>query len=201
MSYSFPNLEPVSFSMSSSSCCFLTHIQVFQETSNVVWYSCLFKTVFLWLIHKVKGFCIVNETNVLFFFWNSLSFSMIQQMLATSSLVPLPFLNPAYTSRYSQFTYCWSLAWRILSITLLACERVQWFASLNILWHCLFWDCWSGLPFPARVNHVLSELITMIHPSGWPCMAWLIASLSYISPFIMTRLWSMKVFSFYKWGK
>ena len=27
---------------------------------------------------------------------------------------------------------------------------------------------------------------------GWPCMAWLIASLSYAGPFAMTRLWSMK---------
>ena len=43
-------------------------------------------------------------------------------MLAIWSLVPLPFLNPAWTSGSSWFTYCWSLAWRILSITLLACE-------------------------------------------------------------------------------
>ena len=43
-------------------------------------------------------------------------------MLAIWSLVPLSFLNPAYTSGSSQFTYFWSLAWRILSITLLACE-------------------------------------------------------------------------------
>ena len=43
-------------------------------------------------------------------------------MLAVWSLVPLPFLNPAWTSGSSQFTYCWSLDWRILSITLLACE-------------------------------------------------------------------------------
>ena len=43
-------------------------------------------------------------------------------MLAIWSLFPLPFLNPACTSRSSQFMYCWSLAWRILSITLLACE-------------------------------------------------------------------------------
>jgi len=28
----------------------------------------------------------------------------------------------AWTCGISQFTYCWSLAWRILSITLLACE-------------------------------------------------------------------------------
>ena len=47
---------------------------------------------------------------------------MIQWMLAIWYLVPLPFLKPAWTSGSSQlFTYCWSLAWRILSITLLAC--------------------------------------------------------------------------------
>ena len=43
-------------------------------------------------------------------------------MLALWSLVPLPFQNPAGTYGSSQFTYCWSLACRILSITLLACE-------------------------------------------------------------------------------
>ena len=40
---------------------------------------------------------------------------MIQWMLAIWSLVPLPFLNPAWTSGISQFLYCWSLAWRNLS--------------------------------------------------------------------------------------
>ena len=61
-------------------------------------------------------------------FWNSLAFSMIQQMLAIWSLVHLPFLIPVWTSGSSWFTYCWSLAWRILIITLLACEmrRRQW---------------------------------------------------------------------------
>ena len=43
-------------------------------------------------------------------------------MLAIRSLVPLHFLNPACTSVNSQFMHCWSLTWRILSITLLACE-------------------------------------------------------------------------------
>ena len=38
------------------------------------------------------------------FFWNSLAFSMIQQMLAIWSLVPLPFLKPAWRSRSSRFT-------------------------------------------------------------------------------------------------
>ena len=54
-------------------------------------------------------------------FWNSLAFLMIQRMLAIWSLVPLPFLKPAWTSGCSWFMNCWSLAWRILSITLLAC--------------------------------------------------------------------------------
>ena len=56
------------------------------------------------------------------FFWNSLAFSIIQQMLTIWSLVPLLFLKPAWTSGSSHFMYCWSLAWGILSITLLACE-------------------------------------------------------------------------------
>ena len=56
------------------------------------------------------------------FCWNFLAFSMIQWILAIWSLVPLPFINPAWTSGSYQFTSCWNLAWRILSITLLACE-------------------------------------------------------------------------------
>ena len=56
------------------------------------------------------------------FLWNSLAFSTIQWMLAIWSLVPLPFLNPAWASGNSQFMYHWSLAWRILSITFQTCE-------------------------------------------------------------------------------
>ena len=59
------------------------------------------------------------------FFWNSLVFPMIQQMLAIWSLGPLPFLNPAWTSEISQFICYWSLAWRILSITCLCARWVQ----------------------------------------------------------------------------
>ena len=56
------------------------------------------------------------------FLWNFFAFSVIQQMLTIWPLVPLPLLNPACTSGSSRFPYCWSLAWRILSIILLACE-------------------------------------------------------------------------------
>ena len=68
----------------------------------------------------VKGFGRVNKAEVDGFL--ELSFLMIQRKLAIWPLVPLPFLNPVWTSGSSQFMYCWSLAWRILSITLLACE-------------------------------------------------------------------------------
>ena len=46
-----------------SNSCFLTHIQVSQETGNTVWYSHLFKSFpqFI-MIHTVKGFGLVNET-------------------------------------------------------------------------------------------------------------------------------------------
>ena len=48
----------------------------------MVWYSYIFKSFpqFI-MIHTVKGFSIVNETEVDFFVFNSLTFSMIQQML------------------------------------------------------------------------------------------------------------------------
>ena len=58
----------------------------------------------------------------MFFLELSCFFFMIQPMLAIWSVAPLPLINPAWTSGSSRFTYYWSLAWRILSITLLVCE-------------------------------------------------------------------------------
>ena len=100
----------------------LSFIEISQEAVNVVWYFHLLKNFPRFVvIHTVKGFGVVNKAEV-DVFWTSLAFSMIQWILAIWCLVPLPFLNPAWTSGNSQFTYCWSLAWRIISITLLACE-------------------------------------------------------------------------------
>ena len=79
------------------------------------------------------------------FFWNSLAFSMFQQMLAIWSLVSLLFLNPACRSGSS----CWSLAWMILSTTLLA--QTNTVASI-IVWTffdiALLWDWNENGPFP-----------------------------------------------------
>ena len=63
--YSFPNLKSVHFSMSSSNCCFLTCIQITQETGKVVWYTHLFKNFPQFVvIHTVKGFSVVSEAQV-----------------------------------------------------------------------------------------------------------------------------------------
>ena len=58
------------------------------------------------------------------YFWKSFAFSMIQLMLAIWSLLPLPFRNPIATSGNSQVMYCWSLAWRIFSIT--SMDEFEW---------------------------------------------------------------------------
>ena len=65
LTYSFPDLEPVCCSMSSSNCCFLTCIQISEEVDKVVWYSHFFKNFPQFVvIHKIKGFSIVNEAEV-----------------------------------------------------------------------------------------------------------------------------------------
>src|SRR5574337_827794 len=51
--------------MSSSNCCFLTCIQISQEAGRVVWYSRLFQNFPQFIvIHRVKGFGIVNKTEI-----------------------------------------------------------------------------------------------------------------------------------------
>ena len=51
--------------MSSSNCCFLTCIQVFQEAGQVVWYSHLFQNIPQFIvIHTVKSFGIVNKAEI-----------------------------------------------------------------------------------------------------------------------------------------
>ena len=63
--YSFPDLEPVCCSTSSSNYCFLTCIQISQETGQLFWYSFLLKNFpeFV-VVHTVKGFGIVNKAEV-----------------------------------------------------------------------------------------------------------------------------------------
>ena len=63
--YSFPDLEPVCCSMSSSNYCFLTCIQISQEAGQVVCYSHLLKNFPQFVvIQTVKGLVIVNKAKV-----------------------------------------------------------------------------------------------------------------------------------------
>ena len=63
--YSFPCLEPVCCSMSSSNCCFLACIQISQEADKVVWYSHPLNNFPQFVvIHMVKVFGIVNKAEV-----------------------------------------------------------------------------------------------------------------------------------------
>jgi len=51
--------------MSSSNCCFLTCIQIFQEAGQVIWDSHLLKNFPQFVvIHIVKGFGVVNKADV-----------------------------------------------------------------------------------------------------------------------------------------
>ena len=63
--YSFPNLESVCCSMSSSNSYFLTCIQISQDAGQVVWYSQISQNFPQFVvIHTVKGFGIVNKAEI-----------------------------------------------------------------------------------------------------------------------------------------
>ena len=120
--HSFPDLEPVCYSMSSSNCCFLTCIQISQEAGQVVWYSHLFQNFPHFLVtHTVKGFGIVNKAEVDVFLELSCFFNDptdVVNLISGSSA----FSKTSLKIWKFWFKYCWSLVWRILSISLLVWE-------------------------------------------------------------------------------
>ena len=59
------------------------------------------------------------------FFWNSLALSMIQRMLAIWSLVPLPFLKPAWTSGTS------------LNPKKMAMQKCSYYPTVVLIWHAI----------------------------------------------------------------
>ena len=124
--YSFPNFEPIHHSMSGSNYGFLTCIQVSQEAAMVVWYSHLFKNFPQFVvIHTVKGFRVVSEAEVDVFLEFSCFFydpSDVDNLISGSSAFSKSSLN----IWKSWFTYCWSLAWRVLSIILLVFSLIYW---------------------------------------------------------------------------
>ena len=161
--------------MSSSNCCFLTCLRVSQEACEVVWYSHLFQNFPQFIvIHTVRGFGIVSkaEIDVLLelscFFHDPVDVGIL---ISGSSAFSETSLN------VWKFTvhYCWSLAWRILSITLLAREMSVIVHSLSILCHCLFLELEWKLSFSSPVATaelskcagVLSAALSQHHLSGF----------------------------------
>ena len=66
--YSFSYLEAVCCSMSSSNCCFLKCIEIYQEARQVVWYSHLLKNFPQFVvIHTVKRFGIIKKAEIYVF--------------------------------------------------------------------------------------------------------------------------------------
>ena len=168
--YSFPDFEPVCFSMSSSNCCFLISLQLSQEAGQVVWCSHISKNFPQFVvIHTVKGFGIVNKADVFldlsWFFYDPTD---VGNLISG----PLPFLNPVWTSGSSWFMYYWSLTWRILSITLLVCEMsatVPYFEhSLALLFFGigmktdLFPVLWPLLSFPNLLAYWVQHFHSII---------------------------------------
>ena len=87
------------------------------------------------------------------FFWNSLAFSMIQQMLAIWSLIPLPFLNPAWTSEVhvllkpslENFEHYFSSMWN-------DCNCVVVWTFFGV---AFFWDWNENWPFGGQKSKIM----------------------------------------------
>ena len=132
------SMEPVCYSMSSSNCCFLTCIQISQNSDQVVWHSHLLKNFPQFIvIHTVKGFGVVNKAKVDVFlelscFLNDLvdvgSLISCSSGFSKSSMNIWKFtvhilLKPGLENFEHYFTSMW--------------DELQFCISLNILWHCL----------------------------------------------------------------
>ena len=108
--------------LSGSNCCFLICIQISQEAGQVVWYSHLLKNFPQFaVIHIVKGFGVINKAEVDVFLELSCFYDDpmdVGNLISGSSAFSKTSLN------ICKFTVhvLLSLVWRILSITLLACE-------------------------------------------------------------------------------
>ena len=98
-----------------------------------------------------KGFSEINEAGDVLLQFSCFFYDPMDVVnLISGSLVPLPFLNPASTSRSSWFTvkkYCWSLAWRILCITLLPSEMSAIVCAVRFFGIALLWGWDENWPF------------------------------------------------------
>ena len=125
------------------------------------------------MIHTVKGFGIVNKAEIDVFLELSCFFddpADICSLISGSSAFSKTSLN------ITKFTVdvCWSLAWRILSITLLACEMGQLCGIWAFFDIAFLWD-WNENTFSSPVATaefskfagILSAALSQHHLSGF----------------------------------
>ena len=118
----FPILYQSVGSISCSNCCFLTCIQLSQEAGDIMWHSHILKNFPQFVvIHTVEAFSIVKEAELDVFLELSCFFydpTDVGNLICGFSAFSKSSLN---IWRFLVHILL-SLAWRILSITLLACE-------------------------------------------------------------------------------
>ena len=141
--YSFLNFEPVCCSMSSFNCCFLTCMQVSQETGQVVWYSHLFQNFPQFVvIHTVKGLSRSRCCSVipLLSLWSSKCWQFdLWFLFSKSSLYIWKFLvHVLLKSKLKDFEHYVAYMWKKCSCT------VVW-TSFGI---AFLWEWNENWPFP-----------------------------------------------------
>ena len=170
--YSFPGLEPVCCSMSSSNCCFLTCIQISQEAGQVVWYSHLLNNFPQFVvIHTVKGFGIVNKAEIDVFLELSCFFddpADVSNLVSASSAFSKTCLNiwnfmvqvllkPGLENFEHYFTNLWDEC---------NCEVVWAFFGIAFLWdwneNWPFSVLWPLLSFPNLVAYWVQHFHSII---------------------------------------
>ena len=170
--YSFSYLEPVCWSMSSSSCCFLTCIEVSQEAGLEVWYSHLLQNLpqFI-LIHIVKGFGIVNKAEIYIFLELSCFFddpSDVVNLISGSSAFSKTSLNiwkfmvhvllkPGLENFMHHFTSVWD---ECNCTVVLAFFDIVFLCDWNENWH--FPVLWPMLSFPNLLAYWVQHFYSII---------------------------------------
>ena len=150
--------------MSSSNCCFLTCIQISQETDQVIWYSHILKNFSQFVvIHTVKGFGIVNKAERDVFFLELSCFfhdpEDVGNLISGSSAFSKTSLNiwkfmvhTLLKPHLENFEHYFASVWD-------GCNRaVVWaFFAIAFLWHCLenwpFPVLWPLLSFPNLLTY------------------------------------------------
>ena len=136
--YSFPNLEPVHCSMSSSNCCFLTYMQISQEAGKAVWYSHLFKNFPQFVVtHTVKGFGVVKKVEVDVFLE---LFCVFCDPIAVGNLIS------GSSAFYKSILYIWKFIMHVLLKPSLE-NFEHYFARIWVEYHCAVVWTFFGIPF------------------------------------------------------